>query len=75
MNQYFGETIKLCSKANLELQDGSHNCHRNWAFAYYKIDEKIKAIKQISIAVKKDPRDPYNWIVWGIILRSAGKYL
>ena len=45
INQYYKETVKLCSRADMELPDGSHNCHRNMAFAYFKTDENMKAIK------------------------------
>lgn len=55
MNCYFKETIKLCSKANLEIPDGSHSCQRNLAFAYHKIEDNMKAIKHIMLAVKQTP--------------------
>ena len=47
MNKYYKDTIKICSKANLEIPDGRHNCQRNWAFAYHKTEDNLKAIRQI----------------------------
>ena len=33
-----------------------------------------KAIEKIKQAIIYEPDDADNWIVWGLILRSAGKY-
>lgn len=34
----------------------------------------MKAIKKIRKGVHKEPHLAENWIVWGLILRTAGKY-
>ena len=54
--------------------ENNHNCHRHWAFALYKKGEMAKAIKKIKKGVQLDPFDPDNWIVWGLIMRTAGNY-
>ena len=33
-----------------------------------------KAIKKIKKGVQLDPFDADNWIVWGLIMRTAGNY-
>jgi len=33
-----------------------------------------KAVKKIKKSVEKYPRDPDNWIIWGLILCTAGNY-
>lgn len=33
-----------------------------------------KAVKKIKKAINKDERDPDNWIIWGLILRTVGNY-
>lgn len=53
----------------------SHICHRHWAFALFKKGEFAKAIKKIKKAVQKNKKDPDNWIVWGLILRTVGNYV
>ena len=46
----------------------------HWAFAEFKEGNVVKAIKKIRKGVQKTPNNPECWIVWGLILRSAGKY-
>ena len=57
-----------------DQEEVNHTCHRHWAFALYKRGEMAKAIKQIKRAVQLDGKDPDNWIVWGLILRTVGNY-
>jgi len=33
-----------------------------------------KAIKKIKKGIQKNPKDPDNWVVWGLILRTVGNY-
>lgn len=33
-----------------------------------------KAIKKIKKAIDIDPKDPDNYITWGLIMRTVGKY-
>lgn len=33
-----------------------------------------KAVKKIKKGIMKNPKDPDNWIVWGLILRTIGNY-
>jgi len=33
-----------------------------------------KAVKKIKKGIMKIPRDPENWIIWGVILRTVGNY-
>lgn len=53
----------------------NHNCHRHWAFALFKKGEFAKAIKKIKKGVQKNPSDPENWTIWGLILRTVGNYI
>ena len=46
----------------------------HWAFAEFKEGNVVKAIKKIRKGVQKQPINAECWIVWGLILRSAGKY-
>lgn len=46
----------------------------HWAFAEFKESNIVKAIKKIRKGVQKQPNNPECWIVWGMILRQAGKY-
>ena len=46
----------------------------HWAFAEFKEGNVVKAIKKIRKGVQKQPKNADNWVVWGLILRSAGKY-
>ena len=46
----------------------------HWAFAEFKEGNIVKAIKKIRKGVQKQPKNSETWIVWGLILRSAGKY-
>ena len=46
----------------------------HWAFAEFKEGNVVKAIKKIRKGVQKMPNNSECWIVWGLILRSAGKY-
>ena len=46
----------------------------HWAFAEFKEGNVVKAIKKIRKGVQKQPRSGECWVVWGLILRSAGKY-
>ena len=53
----------------------THACHRHWAFALFKKGEFAKAIKKIKKAVQKNRKDPENWILWGLVLRTVGNYV
>ena len=33
-----------------------------------------KAIKKIKKGIQKNPKDPDNWVVWGLIMRTVGNY-
>jgi cytochrome c-type biogenesis protein CcmH/NrfG len=33
-----------------------------------------KAVKKIKKGITMSPKDPENWIVWGLILRTVGNY-
>lgn len=33
-----------------------------------------KAVKKIKKGISKRPKDPENWIIWGLILRTVGNY-
>lgn len=75
MHQYKDEAIIVCNTAKQNLPKGAnHNCHRHWAFALYKKGDLSKAIKKIKKGVQLNPKDADNWIVWGLILRTAGNY-
>ena len=52
----------------------NHTCHRHWAFALFKKGEMAKAIKKIKKAIDLDPKDADNFITWGLIMRTVGKY-
>lgn len=52
----------------------NHLCHRHWAFALYKKGDMGKACKMIKEGIFLDPKDPENWIVWGLIMRKVGNY-
>jgi len=49
--------------------------HRHWAFAEFKEGNLVNAIKKIRKGVQKDALNADNWVVWGLILRTAGKYV
>lgn len=53
----------------------THTCHRHWSFALFKKGEYAKAIKKIKKGVEKQPKEPENWIIWGLILRTVGNYV
>lgn len=75
MHQYKDEAIIVCQTAKQNLPKGvNHGCHRHWAFALYKKGDLAKAIKKIKKGVQLNPHDADNWIVWGLILRTAGNY-
>jgi hypothetical protein len=73
MHGFYRDTILIC-KAAKENNKNGHNTHRHWAFAEYKEGNIVKAIKKIRKGVHKEPYLAENWIVWGLILRTAGKY-
>ena len=51
-----------------------HNCHHPWAFALYKKGEIVSACKIIKQGVLLHPKDANNWVLWGLIMRTAGNY-
>lgn len=57
-----------------ENNKDNHGTHRHWAFAEFKEGHLVKAIKKIRKGVQKYPLNADNWVVWGLILRTAGKY-
>jgi len=73
INGMYRETIKICKEAKEHNKTG-HDTHRHWAFAEYKEGNMVKAIKKIRKGVQKNPHIAENWIVWGLILRTTGKY-
>lgn len=72
MHQVYKETMKICKKA--KENNIGHNLYRHWAFAEFKEGNLVKAIKKIRKGVQIEPRCADNYIVWGLILRTAGKY-
>ena len=32
------------------------------------------ALKKVQIAVQADPKDPENWILWALIMKTVGNY-
>ena len=40
----------------------------------FKKGEMAKAIKKIKKAIDLEPKDPDNYITWGLIMRTVGKY-
>ena len=73
MHQFYSETVNIC-KAAKEANRHGHNTHRHWAFAEFKRGDCIAAIKKIRKGAMKQPESADNWVVWGHILRTAGKY-
>ena len=73
LHQFYPETINICGQAKLHIPD-QHNCYRHWAFALFKRGEMAKAVKKIKKGIQKHPKDPDNWIIWGVILRYHGNY-
>eukprot|EP00347_Sterkiella_histriomuscorum_P007456 403348846 len=73
MHQYYHQTITVCGLAKQNNPD-KHNCYRHWAFALYKMGKMAKAVKKIKKGIQKNSRDPENWIIWGLILRTVGNY-
>lgn len=65
--------MNICKEAK-EANRHDHNTHRHWAFAEFKQGNMVKAIKKIRKGVTKQPNCADNWVVWGHILRTAGKY-
>jgi len=76
MHGYYKEALIVCATAKMRFPPGAnHNCYRHWAYALFKEDNKNgKAFKKISKAVKDDPEDADSWILWGMMLRTVGKY-
>lgn len=72
MHSLFRETIQICQKAKEYNRDG-HKTHRHWAFAEFKEGNLLKAVHKIRNGVIKDAKNAENWVVWGLILRTAGK--
>jgi Tfp pilus assembly protein PilF len=33
-----------------------------------------KAIKKVKKGITSNPKEPDNWIIWGLILRTVGNY-
>jgi len=62
-----------CRQAK-EYNRHKHGTHRHWAFAEFKEGNLVVAIKKIRKSVRKDPYSAENWVVWGLILRTAGKF-
>lgn len=73
MHQFYPETVNIC-KAAKEANRHNHNTHRHWAFAEFKRGDCVTAIKKIRKGTIKQPDSADNWVVWGHILRTAGKY-
>ena len=73
MHMIYKETLNICRQAK-EFNSKDHNTHMHWAFAEFKEGNVVKAIKKIRKGVQKQPENSHNWVVWGLILRSAGKY-
>ena len=73
MHMIYKETLNICRQAK-EFNRYGHNTHMHWAFAEFKEGNVVKAIKKIRKGVQKQPKNADNWVVWGLILRSAGKY-
>lgn len=73
MHMMYKETLNICRQAK-EFNRHGHNTHMHWAFAEFKEGNVVKAIKKIRKGVQKQPENAQNWVVWGLILRSAGKY-
>lgn len=65
--------MNICKEAK-EANRHDHNTHRHWAFAEFKQGNMVKAIKKIRKGVTKASHSADNWVVWGHILRTAGKY-
>ena len=74
MHQIYKETITTCKQAKEHNRHG-HGTQRHWAFAEFKEGNLVKAIKKIRKGVQKDPKCAENWVVWGLIMRTGGKYL
>jgi len=73
MHLKYKDTIKICEEAK-KFNFANHNTHRHWAFAEFKDGNLVRAIKKIRKGVHKQPNNADNWVVWGLILRTAGKY-
>ena len=73
IHMIYPETLNICRQAK-EFNRQGHNTHMHWAFAEFKEGNVVKAIKKIRKGVQKQPKNSECWIVWGLILRSAGKY-
>ena len=73
IHMIYKETLNICRQAK-EFNRAGHNTHMHWAFAEFKEGNVVKAIKKIRKGVQKQPTNCECWIVWGLILRSAGKY-
>ena len=73
IHMIYPETLNICRQAK-EFNRQGHNTHMHWAFAEFKEGNVVKAIKKIRKGVQKQPRSGECWVVWGLILRSAGKY-
>lgn len=73
MHQVYKDAISTCRLAKDSNTHG-HSTHRHWAFAEFKEGNIVKAIKKIRKGAQKDPKMAENWVVWGLILRTAGKY-
>lgn len=73
MHSLYRETIQICKQAK-EYDRHGHKTHRHWAFAEFKEGNLVKAVRKIRKGVTKDKKIAENWVVWGLILRTAGKF-
>ena len=72
IHMIYNETLNTCRQA--KQHNPNHNTHMHWAFAEFKEGNVVKAIKKIRKGVQKQPNNEDNWVVWGLILRHAGRY-
>jgi tetratricopeptide (TPR) repeat protein len=73
MHTYYTETINMY-KLIKSRKHKKHNCYRHLAFAWFKKGELPRSIKKIRKAIRTDPKDADNWVVWGLIMRTCGNY-
>ena len=74
MHQMYPETLNTANLITTNFPNVNHMCYRHWAFALYKKSLMGKAVEKIKQAVLYDPKDPENWLVWGLIMRTVGNY-
>jgi tetratricopeptide (TPR) repeat protein len=73
MFQMYTDTLHICREAKDHNKHG-HRTHRHWAFAEFKSGQTVPALKKIRKACSKYPKEPENWVMWGMILRHCGRY-